>query len=70
MRPAGLVSGDTGRRIHQLAQAAQVGDLLAERAEQLLEQLDRPAGTRNDEVLAMLFTNLRRQVDAYRSVRS
>ena len=67
----------TGKHIHKLAQAAQLGDLLAERADQFLELLaelqeEMPfEGSAADyQRFEMVRSNLVRQVGAYRSVRS
>lgn len=70
-------------RVHRLAQAAQVGDLLAERCDQLLEvvepmveqQLALVQGFNDAALVAMVrnleqrISNLRRAADAYSSVR-
>ena len=75
---APVTTEGTGYRIHRLAQAVQVGDLMADRAEQLLEALA-PLALRADvdsvvdsdaEALVWLMKNLRASVDAYRSTRA
>lgn len=69
---------DPSVRVHRLAQAVQVAYLLAARVEQLLDELDRldraqslPYAARLEERDRSLMVrgNVRRQVDAYRSVR-
>lgn len=63
---------DTDRRVRKLAQAVQVGDLLADRVDQYSEAVrayDQTASDADLEWVRMAGINLVRAVDAYRSVR-
>ena len=60
------------QRLHRLAQAAQVADLVADRAGLLLELLEQPADLRSADLerLEQLAGNLRRSLAAYSELRA